>query len=183
MNGKQKHIAALLRDDLTTVAVRYVNSDIKNEGQGPSRAYTYKILKEDAKKLTVGDFVVVPVNNDYKGNTSTVKVEYMHVAVVIEIHDTPQIDVDFDGDYKWVMACFNLQHYNAVVSHDKQFADLIQTAEKEVKRASLLEQFQTTLSGNAALSAQFAKLRQGPGLLEAPTKFTDAPAEKKATRK
>lgn len=182
MNGKQKHIAALLRDDLTTVAVRYVNSDIKNEGQGGSRVYTYKILLEDAKKLKVGDFVVVPVGSNYKGNTGTVSVEYMHVAVVTEIHDTPQIDVDFDGDYKWVMSCFNLEHYNAVVAHDKQFSELIQTAEKEVKRASLLEQFQTTLKGNAELSAQFAKLRRGPGLLEAPTKFSDTPV-KKAVRK
>lgn len=182
MNGKQKHIADLLRDDLTTVAVRYVNADIKKEGQGLSRPYVYKILKKDAEKLTVNDYVVVPVGQSHASPTGTVNVEYMHVAVVAEIHDMPQIDVDFEGDYKWVMACFNLEHYNAVTEHDKQFTSLIQTAEKEVKRASLLEQFQTTLKGNAELSAQFAKLRQGPALLEAPTKFSDAPVKKGARK-
>lgn len=173
---KQKHLSALLRDDITTVKVSYYNSVANRDGLEAVGQFTYKILKADALNLALDQMVVVPVAKNQRSGGTT---ENMEVAIVREIHDEPQIDPDFDGDYKWVACSVDVMRYNAILDHERLYNTTLLHAERAVKRDSLVERYKQAMASSPALSATFEELRKGPLALAAPaaapsTSFKDA---------
>jgi len=81
-NGfNMKNVAALVRDDITTVRVTHDNT---------SKVYTYKITKELAKQLEAGDLVLV--KNAHGVTTGTVE----------KIHSEPEIEIQGATITAWV---------------------------------------------------------------------------------
>lgn len=83
------NLAASLRDDMTTITVRFVT----NLSSGP---YTYKCPRTLAQTLEEGDLLAVDANNE-------MNYECVGLAVVDKIHDEPQLDLEWKRPYKWVI--------------------------------------------------------------------------------
>lgn len=167
---KMKHMAALMREDLTTVAVTFDLNDGRVPGVG-TKAYTYKVLREDVEgpnALKGGDLVVVPrtyvdarrikqgLAND--GGCEVQSEEGLSVARILEVHDTPQLDPDADHDYKWIIDRVNYLRYTERLAKEAELTQLILSAEREAKRQSLLDTFKKVIHDNPALSAKFKAL-------------------------
>lgn len=163
---KSKHMSALLREDITTVSVLFQRDVANRQGVETVSRYTFKVLREDADKLKSDDLVVVETS---KG---------MQVAQVCEVHADPQIDPDFDGDYKWVVQVVNMERYMCIVQHERELDTVMLNVEREVKRKSVVEMYRETL-GKTAVGTRFAALLKGPALA-APAA---APAAKKTAKK
>lgn len=86
-------LAAMLREDLTTIVVRFVNLDTSDFNE---RLYTYKCTRELAETLERGDIVVVAAKNaDNPNGVQTAYVQY--------VHDEPQLDLENKRGYKWAL--------------------------------------------------------------------------------
>jgi len=81
-NGfNMKNVAALVRDDITTVNVTHEHT---------SKVYTYKVTKELAKKLQVNDIVLV--KNAHGITTGT----------IMKVHSEPEIEIQGVAISAWV---------------------------------------------------------------------------------
>jgi DNA-binding transcriptional MerR regulator len=152
---KTKQIAALLRDDITTIAVHFlrrreIDEDdgggsvraritphrIIKPGPGNTLAYTFKALKEDAKQLVPDDIVVVDTRHG------------LSLAVVAAVHDEPQIDPDSDYDYRWYVGKVETARHQQILAHEQALEKKVLEAERAIKRKSMVEQFREALGGN-----------------------------------
>lgn len=154
---KTKHIMTLLQEGFTTIKVRFPSgrgvavtekqaTSPLPSGSAPwepsrpaptqygmppqapmpsqydvSRLHTYKALMSDNVK--VGDTVAVIVGKE------------MLLVSVAEVHDLPQIDLDADFDYKWIVQKIDTTAYDKMAENEKQF----QLAMVEVERAKQRE--------------------------------------------
>lgn len=85
-------IASLMIDNLKSVKVKFFKDSEK--------LYTYKTLLTD---LEVDDFVVVSNNNYYK------------VVQVVEIDDIPDLNIDSNIEYKWIVQKVDAEQYNELI--------------------------------------------------------------------
>lgn len=175
-----KQIAALLRDDLTTVNVVFLREvrdeeDLRLRPNKPttppiirrrevkeSEPYTFKVLKEDAQHIVEGDYCVVDTAAG------------LRVAKVVEVHNEPQIDPDSDIDYRWFVAKIDVLRHHAILDHERALEKQVLQAERTVKRKSMIEQFREALGG-AALSTTFdsSKALAAPAPVPPATGFRD----------
>lgn len=100
------NLAASLRDDMTTITVRFVT----NMTSGP---YTYKCPKALAFNLAAGDLLAVDANNDMNYNC-------VGLAVVEEVHDEPQLDLEWKRPYKWVICKVDYEAASARQKKDEE---------------------------------------------------------------
>lgn len=165
---KTKHISALIRDDITTIAVRFFGAagpdeesltrigktSIKTMRQGEvlrEPVYTFKCLKVDAQTLSENDMVVVDTRKGFA------------VGQLVQIHEQIEIDPDYEGDYRWFVCKIDLGRFNKIVEHEKELDKAVLASERAVKQKSIVDTFRQAL-GSGPLAERFAALSQGPAL-------------------
>jgi hypothetical protein len=167
---KLKHMAALMREDITTVAVTFDLNDGRAPGVG-ARQYTYKVLLEDVQgpnALKGGDLVVVPrtaidarkikAGMAQDGGCAVQAEEGLSVARILEVHTVPQIDPDADYDYKWVVDRVRYDRYVKLVDNEAEMTRIITAAERDIRKNALIDQFKKTIGENPLLASKFAAL-------------------------
>lgn len=134
------NIAAIMRDDATTVEVSF--------GAVGELPYTYIT----SIKLELEDYAVVPGNHG--GFT---------VGKVVAVHDDLQLPPNADITYKWVVAKLDLTDYNANLARnatiEQAVADAYQTNARQSMRAAVMagmapdamQRLQAAISGVPAL--------------------------------
>lgn len=135
------NIAAIMRDDATTVEVSF--------GAEGERAYTYIT----SIKLELEDYVVVPLG----------KLGGFTVGKVVAVHDDLQLPPNADITYKWVVAKLDLTDYNTNLARnatiEQAVADAYQTNARQSMRAAVMagmapdamQRLQAAISGVPAL--------------------------------
>lgn len=96
------------------------------------KRYTYKVPRDTP--VEVDDFVVV--HSDKRG---------LHIARVVQVHPTPQIDVDASFDYKWIVQRIDRSAYQARLDAERVFADAMLDIERVRQREMMLNGFHENL--------------------------------------
>lgn len=92
-------IASLMIDGLKSVKVKFsINSD---------KLYTYKTLLTD---LEVDDFAIIKNYDTYK------------VVQVVEIDDIPDLNIDSNIEYKWIVQKVDVEQYNELVQMENDIS-------------------------------------------------------------
>lgn len=114
---KTKNIAAVLMDNCKTIGVKF------SEGE---KLYTYKTTED----FEIGEYVVVNtpryhIQGEYSGLT---------IAIVSEVHKVPQIDVDSNINYQWIVQKVDMANYKDLNAREEKFNDhLLEMQQKSVK--------------------------------------------------
>lgn len=99
-----------------------------NEPTSGQRAYAYKVLLTDA--VQIGDSVVVPHHRDG-----------LAVATVVAVDNAPQIDVESDIEYKWIVQKVDKTRYDQIVASEVQFHAQMEEARRSAVRQQLKQQY------------------------------------------
>lgn len=173
---KQRHLFSLLDDSYITIKVRFLKSQGPNEPEAPAPArprlrqneelvseqlYTYKALKVTGVK--VGDSVVV--DSPSKG---------LCVVPVVEVHDTPQIDLDAPFEYKWIVQKVDRAEYDSLVDKERQFGQMMLEVERTRQREALLVDLRAHLPEGSQARKLFDNATQ---LITITAPSTDAPVQ------
>jgi hypothetical protein len=128
---KQSHIVSLLQTGYATVEVSYdFPNGILTDNTlclpvNVGRFYTFKMLLNMAE---AGDLIAVP--HDKKGVT---------IVQVTKVHDTPQIDLDADYDYKWAVCKLDLSAYDKLITVEQKALGQLRIVEADKRRTEVLE--------------------------------------------
>ena len=122
---KQRHLISLLQNDYVTVQVVFQRPENAAPTPSTNRRYTYKARMPISKD----DIAIV----EACGRLAIVK--------VVEVNDVPQIDMDADYDYKWIVQRIDRSAYDATVAVEKKFAAAMLAAEKLHQREVLAKKF------------------------------------------
>lgn len=128
---QHRHLISLLQEHYTTV---------KCEFQVGSRCYTFKVSRETAATLKEGDLVVVAASE----NSSNSTFGYAIVRVK-EIDNEPDIDLDANYAYKWIVQKIDLDSYNAQVLREKELTKKLQHLERISQRERIVKQMESTM--------------------------------------
>jgi len=120
---RQAQMLTLLQSGFKTVEVCY-NTSSDSMNLRNNRFYTFKTNLN----LKVEDLVIVEGSGCFK----TVR--------VVVVHDEPQIDLDADFDYKWVVSKLDLTAYNEIVEGEKAALKLLTNMERDKVRKAAQEQ-------------------------------------------
>jgi len=139
---KQKHLFALLDQSYVTISVEFDRTartekrDMvrPNEERLAERhqRYTYKAPKDAG--IAVDDAVVVesPSNG-------------LCIVRVVEVHQTPQIDLDAPFEYKWIVQKVDRTGYDERVARERKFADMMLEVERTRQREQLMNDMRANL--------------------------------------
>lgn len=122
---KQRHLISLLQNDYVTVKVVFQRPDYAPITGSTNKRYTYKARLPIAKD----DIAVVEVSSR------------LAIVKVVEVNDVPQIDVDADYDYKWLVQRIDRTAYDNTVAVEKKFTEAMMAAEKAHQRLLLAQKF------------------------------------------
>lgn len=181
---KNRHLFSLLDTSYTTIGVRFQNQSypapppMSRDSEGSLRTkhapssqhdsftdgYTYKVPKDwDVRE---GNLVVVE-----SGLTGA-----LELASVVRVDLTPNIDVDADFDYKWVVQLVDLADYSVRVQKEADFNKSMLEVERVKQRESLLDSFRNSLpEGSAARELFEATTATLPAATPAPMPVPDVP--------
>ena len=161
---KHKHIFSLLDNTFTTVRVTYDNDaaavtkpktlraqqapsappmpawgDPADDGAFATGAtYVYKIPR--AWMPRVGQQAIALVHGR------------MTVVTIMQVDETPDIDIDAAYDYKWLVQLIHTTEFEELVEREKAFGAAMLEVERTKKREELVNSFRNTLEpGSAAL--------------------------------
>lgn len=165
---KQKHMFSLLDQTYTTVKVVYARNsnagvteavlpdygDVRGarvrptppkaweQGEAP-QLYTFKVPL--SWNIQPNDIAVVKSNN---GNG----LSFVHV---VSVDPMPDIDVDANFDYRWLVQKVDLTEFDKLVVKEKAFADAMLEVERVKQRDGLLESWRNSLPEGSAARALF----------------------------
>lgn len=153
---KTKHIMTLLQEGFTTVTVQFMDGrgvPVKKAAVTSSapwqanpappmpqastprydntRLYTYKVLLKD--NVQPNDTVVVIVGNE------------MVLVKVVEVHELPQIDLDADYDYKWIVQRIDTDAYDKMQEKETQFQQAMVEVERVKQREKVKQEMEQLL--------------------------------------
>lgn len=122
-----KNIAALVREDIFTIGVRFPQNDsgsraaFNYEGQIFSvKEYTYVC---DIAGVKVGDTVVVLANG------------CLNLATVFTVHDGVDIEPNADRKYSWVVDKLDVERFEASMAVNKEIEETVGKAyQKNIKQ-------------------------------------------------
>lgn len=142
---QSKQLVHLIQQGYTTVSVCFDHSG------GNRDTYTYKTNLD----LEPDDIVVVPARG------------YFKTAQVIEVHEEPQIDLDSDIDYKWVVQKVDVKGWQELNAKEDALAKKIVNFEHKQRRTALLASL-----GISSENSELLSLTQmgGTDAIEAPKK-------------
>lgn len=106
---KTENIASMMIEGLKTVGVQFRHS---------GKSYTYKTMDT----YEVGDYAVVHAQGDYK------------IVEVVAVHKVPQIDVDSNIKYAWVVQKIDLDAHSQMLEREQEFSEhLLELQQKSVR--------------------------------------------------
>jgi hypothetical protein len=108
---KTENIASMMIENLKTIAVKFPTTN---------KRYTYKTVDD----FEVGDFVVVKAQGEFK------------VVEVVEVHKVPQIDVESNIKYQWVIQKVDTASYDEMNLREEKFADHLLEIQQKAVRAN-----------------------------------------------
>lgn len=153
---KQKHLFSLLDTSFTTVRVVFKNNDRDVEADDGSysvqtdrfqrpvlnsvklskgrgqRSYIYKAPKDMGVELDDVVIVGTPSNG-------------LVTALVVQVDEVAQIDVDADFEYKWVVQKVDRTDYDARVERERKFGEMMLEVERVNRREKLLGDMRANL--------------------------------------
>lgn len=106
---KQTHILSLLQSGFTTASVSY-NLNYKDDAGlnfREDKLYTFK----HNLNLQPGDLVVVPGAEAIGGFV---------LCVVVEAHEEPEIDLDANFEYKWIVSKVEFEAWQDIMNGEKE---------------------------------------------------------------
>ena len=121
------HLLTLLQENYTTLDVEFQET--------PGKGYTYKVSNDIKATLEKGSYVVIDARGSFK------------VAKVMEVHDTPQIDVDSPFSLKWVVSKVDTTAYNDQLTREAEATKLLEDAKRRKAREEALK----TLVGDVGI--------------------------------
>jgi len=124
---RQTQVLSLLQTGYTTVAVSF-NCDAEVLNLRNNKLYTFKTNILDFKE---GDLAVIPSNG---GGFIVVR--------IIDAHKEPQIDLDADYDYKWVVCKVDIDDYNAILATEEDALKQLRVLERNKQQKEAKENFQ-----------------------------------------
>ena len=127
---KQHHLISLLQANYVTVQVKFVRPAFAPTVPSSNKLYTYKT----SLPVVEGDFAVVEVKNE------------LTIVKVMKVDTVPQIDVDADYSYKWLVQRVDRTAYDNTLAVEQNFEKAITAAEREHQRAILKEKLSTHLA-------------------------------------
>ena len=146
MSNINLHYAEILREDYTTVGINFDNS---------SQVYHYKITKDMVKSVRLGSTVLVPASNAKKtaayGSVDTMiqmsqEMEArvpIKAVIVVEINDEPQIDLESEIQYKWVVGVVDFTSYHENTAKDQAIRETANKSRATNARAQLRQTLMT----------------------------------------
>jgi len=121
---KTSHIVSLIQTGYTTVSVHFLD---KPRGL---KTYTYKVLAEDAAKLSKGSKVIVKSPHDE-----------FKVVEVAEVHAEAELDLEASYNYKWIVCIVDTTKYDKLLEQEAEVTKLIDQANKARIRSTALDRF------------------------------------------
>lgn len=120
----------------------------QQKNQGAPKLYTYKVLKDEGYK--VGDTAVALTERG------------LVLVVVAEVHESAQLDLDADFDYKWLVQRVDTSKLVKQQQAEKNFQAAILEIERRKQRErvkkELMDFYGDTPEGLALLEASIAQL-------------------------
>lgn len=108
---KTENIASMMIENLKTIAVKFPATE---------RYYTYKTIDD----FEIGDFVIVKTQNK------------LQVVEVVEVHKVPQIDVDSNIKYQWIVQKVDTTSYDEMTLREDKFAEHLLEIQQKAIRAN-----------------------------------------------
>lgn len=189
MSINHKHLLTLLQDNFTTIRVVFpadgeglpvqqaqnaatpwstqpglsapLPPGVMPGRQRPQKAYTYKVHKDDNVKLN--DTVVVESPN-----------HGLALAHVVDVHAEPDIDLNADFSYKWIVSKVDTTRYIDTLEKEKKFSALVVEAERAKQRLELVQQFKDNLPQDGEARRLFD---EAMGIFKSPALNNDTPAK------
>jgi len=118
-----KNIAAILREDATTISVMFTNDN----GMPGSRSYTYVTHLP----VEVGDFVVVPTGSS----------DLWKIAEVTAVHAELDIEPNADIKYKWVVDVINASAARENTARNQEIEKMLAKSYRMNARQAYATQF------------------------------------------
>lgn len=118
-----KNIAAILREDTKTIAVKFTDDN----GFSQSNAYTY-ITHLD---LAVGDWVVVPSGPK----------DMLKICEVVAVDDDLEIEPNSDLKYKWVVDVIDVKAARENRDRNKEIESMLASTYRVNARQAYAQQF------------------------------------------
>lgn len=153
---KQKHLFSLLDTSFTTIRVVFKNNERLNDEADEGiqddrfgrklkrnsellngrfcgqRAYVYKAPKDMGVELDDVVIVDTPSNG-------------LVTALVVQVDEVAQVDVDADFEYKWVVQKVDRTDYDARVERERKFGEMMLEVERVNQREKLLGDMRANL--------------------------------------
>lgn len=165
------HLAALLQEGYTTIAVTYGSNlgpaekaeirqmvsdgapawqikeyrDRCTSGRATQKPYTFKAHFE----CMIGDQILVH-GSDGK----------IVIAECVEVHAEPQLNFESDIEYKWAIGRVDTSAYDAVVKREAEMINGLRHMERARQRQELLQQLEATLPADGEARKIFDAARQ-----------------------
>lgn len=146
---KANHIVSLLQDGYTTVHVHL--QYVSEPGTAPTRPVRTAPTPADAFSMPQGfssgeqqtwAYKSLLVDNVQPGDKVLVDARgQLKVGLVVSVDATPQIDVESDIDYKWIVQKVDMTRYEQILESERQFGVQMEEARKAAVRAQLKQQF------------------------------------------
>lgn len=130
---QNKHLYTLLDTTYTTIKVVFgkvartkpssQRDPMEELDRKDPQSFTYKIRKDSGVKVDDAVIVESPQNG-------------LQIVRVVEVHDTPQIDLDAPFEYKWIIQRVDRTEHDEQVAKERQFNDTM----LEVERTRIREE-------------------------------------------
>lgn len=124
-NMKLKNAALLIRDDITTIKCRFDNG-------GP--LYTYICPLDVAMHLNEGDFVITRGRSGHSPFN-------LAVRQVVSIDDEPDIDLEFNKEYRWAVQKVDIERLNQYEQEQKHIQKQLQQKQVSSTRQQVAQMF------------------------------------------
>lgn len=155
---QNRHLYTLLDTTHTTIKVAFGkaartapsrNRDAMEElpKSAPEQTFTYKVRKD--WNVAVDDAVVVesPQNG-------------LQIVRVVEVHASPQIDLDAPFEYKWVIQKIDRAEHDAQVAKEHEFNQMMLEVERTRQRELTLNDLRTHLPEGSEARRLFEAAQQ-----------------------
>jgi hypothetical protein len=139
----QRHLLSLLQEGYVTIAVRFMNNHgndkavilpaagselkVKAPVKTNEKTYTYKAK---LGQVVVGDYVTVMA----PGNV-------LKVCEVLEVHDEPELNLNAEYSYKWIVSLIDLQPYADTLQKERDFSKKVLRVERVHQRNIFIAKF------------------------------------------
>ena len=115
-----RNVAALMNSErVTTLSVIFAEDAKFSDSH---KKYTYKVTRKLAEQLTANDKVLVATSN----NTIS------KVAVVVEVHDSAEIDVDSGLEYAWVVDKIDMTGFEEALAEEEMLAEALRKERRNI---------------------------------------------------